>query len=316
MPLTPEEVTEAVEAIKSGKTIAEIEALKPLDGKVVIHTTEGFEKFKENFESDTIGKRVKEIGDSIQTDLENLGFPKIKPEEKYYDQVKRIAGELKNSKENWESEKKELLGKIEAGNGVEELQKTYEEKEAAWKRQEEQYKTQITDLQNSTVTQSKSMLIDREIDKFRSKFKDGLPESLINTHIDTVRNALVKSSKLSDDGKSLIIVNEDNTVKKNANFEPVTLDFELKQRFGDVLDAGKSAQGAGGEGGDGSKTKPPKPGEVPRNDKGELIVKDMKVPDTVKTVVDLDDYLQTELKLEGNDFFDAREHLSDGLPLR
>lgn len=315
MPITPEEGQSIIEAINSGKSITEIEALQPIADKVVVHTTDGFNKFKENLinsELDKkIGGRVKEIYDGIDADLDAIGFAKIGPEEKTFDRIKRLGGEFKNSKTKYDQERAELLAKIEANEGVDVIKAEFDQKQSAWSNKENEYKSTITDLQRNMVNYRKTSIIDSELAQYQGKFKDGLPEALVKTHLDNVRNTIANRTQLSEDGKSLVVLDETGRPRTNpATYEPITLSQEVKALLGDVIQEGRVQKGAGGQGGD-----PKDP--MPKDDKGQIKIEELQIPEEIKTQVALDEYLQKTLELKGEDFFKASQmHGRDkGLPI-
>jgi len=302
MPITPEEVADIIQGINDGKSLSEIESLSPLADKVHIHTNDTLEKFKSNLiETElepAIKPRVRKVYENIDADLDKMGFEKIDGEEKTFDRIKRLGGEYTSMKTKHEEEMSELRRKLEAGEGSQALLDDFQKKEQEWNAKKSELEQQIGSQQKEMVDYRKGTIVSGILSKYRSQIKEGLPETMVNTQLDLITQEVVKSTKLSDDGLSLVVLNPDGSVKKNSgNYEPVTLDAELKSRLGDMLDPGRKAAGAGGQGGD--------PDPNPNPDPDKIEVDKLEIPEEIKTQVQLDEYLQNTLKLEGEKFFEA-----------
>ena len=74
------------------------------------------------------------------------------------------------------------------------------------------------------------------------KFKKGLPESMLDSYLNTERANITAQAKRDEAGN--IRYYEDDKVLLDDKMQPATMDYIVKQRLKDVIDAGTQAQGS------------------------------------------------------------------------
>ena len=126
MPLTAEEIAEARQGLSEGKAITEIAALAGLD-EFTIRTAQQEQDFQTNLIQSKLEPAMKtEVGkiySGLDADiLASSGIEKASTEEKTYDYLKRVVGNMKTKVDGAAQREQELLGKIESGEGASELQ--------------------------------------------------------------------------------------------------------------------------------------------------------------------------------------------------
>lgn len=316
MALSTEEAQSIQSDLQAGKAIADIELLKPL-GDVVLRTQEQETKFKENYskqiEEDIIGPKVSAMHKQYDDDIFAITGNKRVQGVKTYDYLKLEMSALKTKADGSESTINELKAKID-GEGADVLRGEIETWKTKYNTDIGVKDSEIENMQKKHLQFSKLGLVNVAMDEIKGKFIKDLPD-YFGSHKNTVIENIVNHSKLSEDGKSLVLLKPDGTVLKNANFEPMSLSARLSDEFKEVIQNGDGSGGAGGGGGETEAEKAARIAEAAGG--GEKAWEKIQKPDTVKTQVELRQHLiDTYPDLSRNDRIKTMTKLSVDLPMQ
>lgn len=295
---TPEELQEAIE-----KTPELINSVKTVlsNKKFIIQDEAEHTAFKQNYAQTITRDLTKQHADKLEADvLEITGIQK-KPDEKYYEYFKRATSESLSELKTLKTELQTLKEKGPGASAtekarIEQLEKAIEDKN-----------TELENLKNSTkkekVESNALAEIKIALSGLRTNFKKGLPESLITMAENTALAKLKSIAQIDDDGNVIFVDKDNKPLVDDKTFKPLTAKELLERELKDIIDTGKKGTGTGSEDGKGKGSK----GE---NGKFESL------PDTVKTRVQLTDYLLQLGYVKGSPEMDKILEEHKNLPLR
>ena len=282
------------------------------DSKYIVRTEDEEKVFLENFglkvEEEKIKPQVRKIYDQYEGDILSVSGIKKESGEKAYDYAKRVIGEFKTKAERTDAIEKEMSSlkeQIKAGTGDKQLLADLEAVRKAYK--------ELEDSKDKEVGTLKS-----DYDKFKVRseissalsgmvFKKNIPEPAIKAFTDQVINELTNIASLQD-GK--LVFMKDGVPMRNAHnaLNPYTAKELLEERMKEIRDTGKTLNG----GPDVSK-------EITKEfDKTGKVTKiAMIIPDSVKSKVELSEYLVKAGLLRGTEDYNlAYKEYSASLPMR
>lgn len=292
MPITPEDLTELQSQLAAG-TLAENPNYLALTGLGLRVRTETEEQtLLDSYATTRRGEVVSELATNIEKDiLEATGIEK-KPNEKYYDYLKRATGGIKSELENLKK----------AGNPTAAATARITELEALLQGKDAEKEKEVNEIRGTFAQRQINDTVTGAINSVKPAFKP-LDAALLNDVVDARRARFMATytPEMTQDG-SVIFKDKDGKTVNGPDYKPATAEYLVKDFFKDLLAEDKKQPGAGSGG--------QEPGANPAP-LGEL-------PASVKTKVDLVDYLSNVAKLKANskEYNEAYAKYSKDLPLR
>ena len=265
----------------------------------IIRTVEEDKTYLENFKASeiekAIGPKVNEAYSGIDDVVSSTTGIKRKPDEKTSVFTKRVLDELKaKADKHPELEQeiaslKEKVGKNADAKLLADLENVRSEF-ATFKTTKEK---ELESLRKDTEISRKRAIIEAEVNSF--EFDPSVKEPVLKVYKETVINALLQGSEFRDDAM-VFLDDKGNPLRNQAkNLAPYTANEIVAERMKDVIKQKRNLPG------------PPRPGDPAAPPK--------TVPDTVKTKVDLTEYLLKEgLKRGSKEYDEAYSQMSEGLP--
>jgi predicted RNase H-like nuclease (RuvC/YqgF family) len=243
----------------------------------------------------SISPKISEVHSRYDEDIFAVTGLKKKPDEKTYDFNKRVLADLKaKADKHPELEQeiaslKEKVGKNADAKILADLENVRSEF-ATFKTAKEK---ELEDLRKETELSKKRSLIEAEINAF--EFDPTIKESVLKVFRETTINALLNGSEFRD-GQLVFLDDKGNPLRNQAkNLAAYTANEIVAERMKDVIKQKRIITG------------PPKPGDPP--------IQPKSIPDTVKTKVELSDYLLKEgLKRGSKEYDEAYAQMSADLP--
>mgnify|MGYP006921290910 CR=1 FL=1 len=268
--------------------------------KFIIQDESEHDVFKQNYAQSITRDLTKQHAEKLEADvLELTGIVK-KPDEKYYEYLKRATKEALGDRE---SMKNELTLLKEKGNPnvadkarIEQLEKAIIERN----NEIEQLKTNS----KKEVTEVKAMAsIENAISSFKSQYKKGMPESLVSLAEKNALNNLKAMAQVDDNGNVIFVDKDGKPMVDDKTFKPLSAKDLLANELKDLIETGRKGAGTGS-------------GDDDQNDPNKGKGKFTQLPSEVKTRVQLTDYLLTLGYVKGSTEFDAVLEANKNLPLR
>ena len=280
------------------------------DADFIIRTETEEKTFLENYgkkiEEEQIPSKISELHNRYDEDIFSVIGQRKNPTEKTYEFTKRVLGDLKTKAEKAEAIEKEmnsLRQQIKEG-GNDKLLLDLENMKKAYQELEENKTSEITRVK----TDFEKFKIQNELLSASSglNFKKGIPEAATKALLNQAISELSQIASRQED--KLVFLNKDGAPLRNAHnaLNPYTAEELLKERLKDVLDTGKKAEGG-----------PDLNNEIIKEfDKsGKLIKIALVIPDSVKSKVDLSEYLVKSGLLRGTqEYHEAYKEYSKALP--
>ena len=270
---------------------------KPED--FILRTSEEDATYMENFRASEVEKalepEVNKAYSNIDTVLSGITGVKKNANEKTSVYTKRVLDELKSKADKYPdleqeiANLKEKVGKNADAKLLADLENVRAEF-AAFKTAKE---SEIETLRKDTDLNERKSVIEAEVNSF--EFDPSIKENVLKVYKQTIINGLLQSSEKRD-GQIVFLDDKGNPLRNQAkNLAAYTANEIVAERMKDVI---KQKRVLGG---------PPKPGDPPVSPK--------TVPDTVKTKIELTEYLMKEgLKRGSKEYNDAYAQLSEALP--
>lgn len=266
----------------------------------IIRTSEEEKTYLDNFKTAEIEKaiapKISEVHSRYDEDILSVTGLKKKPDEKTYDFNKRVLAELKAKADKlpeFETEiasLKEKVGKNADAKILADLENVRAEF-ASFKTAKE---SEIEKLRNETELSRKRAMIEAEMNGF--EYDTSIKEGVLKVFKDTAVNALLQSSEFRD-GELVFLDDKGNPLRNQAtNLKPYTANEIIAERLKDIIKQKRVLPG------------PPNPGDPKLPPK--------TVPDSVKTKVQLSQYLMGEgMKRGSKEYDDAFSELGKDMPL-
>lgn len=266
----------------------------------IIRTSEEEKTYLDNFKTAEIEKaiapKISEVHSRYDEDILSVTGLKKKPDEKTYDFNKRVLAELKAKADklpDYETEiasLKEKVGKNADAKILADLENVRAEF-ASFKTAKE---SEIEKLRNETELSRKRAMIEAEMNGF--EYDTSIKEGVLKVFKDTAVNALLQSSEFRD-GELVFLDDKGNPLRNQAtNLKPYTANEIIAERLKDIIKQKRVLPG------------PPNPGDPKLPPK--------TVPDSVKTKVQLSQYLMGEgMKRGSKEYDDAFSELGKDMPL-
>lgn len=252
-----------------------------------IRTSDEETEFLKNHETTIVNRKTSEIGAAIEKDvLDVFGEPK-KENEKYHDYVKRA---IKSSKEGLSAMKTELEALKAAGGSTSEADKQrITALENAIATEKESLGSKITEKDKLIHELKTGIVIEKSLSPLRAKYKTGIPESVLSTFENNVVSKISSSMK-EIDGNMVIVDKDGNAVLDPATYKAISVSAFLENELKEVLDEGRQ-QGGAGSGKEGQQQQHQQTIDGVKKDESGAIVEVESVPATVKSKVQLTEYL-------------------------
>lgn len=306
---TAQELGAAIQA--NPALAAELKTFGSSTGYVVRNKDEDSE-FMTNYENQIISKKTSEIANGIERDVaEVFGEPKLE-NEKYHDYAKRAILSSKQKLTDLDKQLKEA--KEAAGtNGSVTEKARIKQLEDAILAEQKTAGTKIEEKDKEIHKLKSSFAIERALAPLRTKYKPGLPESVISVFEANIIEKLTNSMK-EVDGQIVILDEKGEPVLDKNTYKIKTIAQVLEENLSDILDNGKQQAGAGTT----------ESGQNPLNSAGGA-VKDAQgkitavtsVPSDIKTKVQLTNYLlKLGLTIDSKEYSEAHAKFGENLPLR
>ena len=202
---------------------------------------ENYVKTKEEEIASDVTRKIHGEYDKTLTEL--FGTDR-NPNEKTYNFLKRKYGEFKekaDSAEQYKSKIAELEEAVKNNTGDEQLKKELESVRSEYKRQQQEWSNKETEYSQKM----NDYLLDNELDKAMVgfKFKDDIPDELVDTYIDKVKTELKAKAKIVD-GKMIFVDEEGKTlVNKDNALNPYTPQELLSNKLDSLLAKSKKIDG-------------------------------------------------------------------------
>jgi len=274
------------------------EALKKIesgDGDFLVFTETEHKEFLNNLKESDIFKqqidtRVSEIYKQIDADVSSITGEKKPASEKTYDYVKNQLTVLKTQADELATKNTELQKAVEDKSNdeaftlmkkeLDQVKRTHQEKLTEWKAERETMQTDTVKMRvNNALDQSMMGL----------KFKTDIPEDARNAMIQIAKEDINRSAKFIND--KLVFIDENGEVRLDEMMRPLSAQTILETRLKSIVDPGRKL--------DGVDLKDP----VTKKD-GKTIV-NLTLPDSVKTNVDLSNFLSESGLKRGNEDYNA-----------
>lgn len=216
-------------------------------------TDEGKELLKNYADAEVekqIKTRISEIHSAYDKDVEEVLGVKKKEDQKTYDFIKELLGELKELRAKGAGEGSEEVKKLKIK--IKELEDSGSDNALWKKRYEEVVEKAGKDAEkhaNELKAKDEQFVKTQIESEIRSavsslKFKADFPKEAIDALISVNTEKMLKNAKLVD-GK-VIFVGEDGSTKLNEQYKPVTTIDEAKVLFGSMIDDGTGNDKGGG----------------------------------------------------------------------
>lgn len=231
-----------------GSEIAEKVKEAP-DQEFFFQTPEEHDEYLNNFTETQIEKKLgdrigKVYGDIDKDIFETVGREK-KPGEKTYDFLKRTLGEFKEKSDGvsvYEAQIKELNDKLRNNSGDETLKSQYKTLEKKHKEALDRWTEEKEGLEQKYTTFKVESSLNNSIAGM--KFRKDLPEAVVKSYVDTVKNELTGNAVFKDD--RLLFKQGDEILIDKDTMKPLTAQDILADRLKDIIDkGGKSGTGTG-----------------------------------------------------------------------
>lgn len=305
MPVNKEELVKDLDSPEY-QTIAK-EALAKKDFIIRNKTEET--AFLDRYKTDVIEKeipsKINEVHSQYDKDIKELYGAERSQGEKTYEYLKRVATARNSEHQKAVDEVKVLKEQIKGGDPTGTIRKQLEEAENKVKtviaekdKELNEYKTKVSSTER--VSQVRSVYSD-----LKGTFKKEKPALWDRTEKAILDEAFNQS--VIKDGK-LFMTNADGSIRKDAQYNEITVDAFLKNEFKDVVDP-KYVQGGGGaapKGGEGNRGVDPKT----------VTEENFSAPESVKSRDDLVTYMMTIGLVRGSEQFNKiyKKH-SEKLPI-
>lgn len=265
----------------------------------IIRTADEEKTYLENFKTAEVEKsiapKISEVHSRYDEDIFAITGLKKRPDEKTYDFNKRVLADLKaKADKHPELEQeiaslKEKVGKNADAKILADLENVRSEF-ATFKTAKEK---ELEDLRKETELSKKRSLIEAEVNAF--EFDPAIKEGVLKVFKETTINALLNNSEFRD-GQLVFLDDKGNPLRNQSkNLAAYTANEIVAERMKDVIKQKRTIPG------------PPAPGDPKQPLKS--------IPDTVKTRVELSDYLLKEgLKRGSKEYDEAYAQLSADLP--
>lgn len=241
--ITIEQILEAVKN-DNGLAVKILENVPQLPGGA-----EYLKKANDVYFQENIGTKVSEIYNNIDEDVFTITGKRKKAEQKTYDFVKEIIGDLKKEAENNGSgteEVKTLKDKIKTleeqvknGESSAHWKQSYEDVIQQLKTQKEDYEGKMLNMQNDIL--KGRVLADVKGAMSLLKFNSQLPESVIKAMVSQHEEQLIKNAQIIDN--NLVYFDEQGKPLRDLSFNNATASFLLKERLKDILEVEGSSGG-------------------------------------------------------------------------
>jgi len=195
-----------------------------------------------------IKDKVSEIHTAYDNDIHEILGERKETNQKSYDFVKKLVGELKElrikSPDDKDEKIKELNLKIkefeDSGSHNEHWKNTYEEALKKWEEKEQELNDSIKTIKSEFS--GNTVLSELNAAKAGLKFIDSIPDEAINAMYEVEKNKILKNAKI-ENGK-ITYFNEDGSPAMNESYKPVSAQEILAKSLGVVL-AVKESSGGG-----------------------------------------------------------------------
>lgn len=275
-----------------------------------IRTADEDETFAQAQIDDAFSRRNTEIEGNI---LEATGIPK-NAGEKYLDYLKRATKTKADEVTALTAKVKELEKSNPESEAIKELKaqlKTVQDSAAAAKAT---YEKEISEIKASSFNDRVAKALDEQIGKLvlKTYSEDAAENKRITDDLLKVAKEKFLSENKPHESEGVIVFKnkEGNIIRNGTSGHPESLDVLLKPSFDHLVNKGHQQGGAGsGNGGQGN----PNPGGAGGNG-GAKDWKTIKLPSTVKSQLQLTDYLKKDHKLDetSKEFSDAFAALNKG----
>lgn len=265
----------------------------------IIRTPDEEKTYLDNFKTaeveKAIGPEISKLHSHYDDDIFAITGLRKRPDQKTYDFAKEILSDFKGRAEKvkeYEDEIKILREKIEKGTdpkALADLEKVRQDYAAL----KEQSEREIKELKSQFEMTEKKTILESAANAF--EYDSSISKNVLAVYKDTVINELLSKSEKRDN--VLIFLDDQGNPMRNTakNLAPYTAEEIIAERLKDVIKQKRVLPGV------------PKPGEPP--------AKVTTVPDTVKTKIDLGNWLMKEGLKRGTDEYNkAYADLSKDLP--
>ena len=286
------------------------EAIKKItegDGDFQVFTHEEHESFLNNLKETEVFKqqidgRVSEMHQQYDNDFFAVTGKRKAQDEKTYDFIKREVKAIQDQAKELADKNAELEKAVNDKSGTQAIELLRGELDSIKKKHQsykEEAENKYKDLEQSGV----QMRILNEFDRSMTglKFKDAaiIPEDVRNAMINNAKAELSKSATFVE-GK-LVFLDSEGKIMRDENLNVLTPKEILADKLKSIIDAGRKAKGVD--------LKEP---EIKQED-GKIVV-NLSIPDTVRTNVDLTQYLmQSGLKRNTDEYRAAYAKYSEKL---
>lgn len=265
----------------------------------VVRTADEDKTYLENFKTAEVEKsiapKIGEVHSRYDEDIFAVTGLKKRPDEKTYDFNKRVLADLKaKADKHPELEQeiaslKERVGKNADAKLLADLENVRSEF-ATFKTAKE---SELEKLRKDTELNDRKAVIEAEVNSF--EFDASIKENVLKVYKQTIINELLQNSEKRD-GQLVFLDDKGNPLRNQAkNLAAYTANEIVAEKMKDVIKQKRNLPG------------PPKPGDPKQPPKA--------VPDTVKTKVELSDYLSKEGLIRGSkEYNEAYAELSENLP--
>jgi hypothetical protein len=263
--------------------------------------------FRTLIEPSLVGPVTKRHAESLEADVKSLTGIEKKQDEKYYDYFKRAVQEKLGVVSTMETELKELREKGHSNQADKQRISALEKAIADTK---DEMKSKLNEKDQALNKTRASYEVRNEIGKLQSKYKPGLPESLVKIAEQSVIDKLASEVVFQEDGTPTFLNEKKEVALDPQTFKPISIEQRVMEMLKDIVDTGKQQPGGG--------TKPPitPPGGTPPNP-NDPASKYSGIPDTVKTKVQLSEYLLSlGITADNPKFDEILDHDGKGLRIK
>lgn len=279
-----------------------------------IRDTEEEKTFLGNYEKQVAGKITSDFANNIEKDVATIwGQPK-KENEKYHDYLKRVITEAKTGMDTTKQELDALKASSTGTPADKDRIKQLEDLLTTQKNEFTSEKEKLSGELNQTKVTGE---LGKSLGKLQARYQKGIAPELAATFEATVVADVAKRTRFVD-GKYVIVDPADNT---KVLIDPVTyanktLDQELEEKLGPILEKGQAGAGAGQQQQSQQQQSGADAQGVVKDADGK--VTDITIlPADVKTQVQLADFMKKHAVAQGTiEFNKIWEKLGKNLPLR
>lgn len=276
-----------------------VEKLKDVqDGEYVLRSQEEEQEYLKNYAASEvdkkIGDRIKELHSQYDRDIEEATGKKKPDGVKSYEFVKDVLKGYKEKADSayvLEKQIEDLNKKIRENTGDETLKAQYKTLEKKHKEALESWQGEKENLMGEFNKYKVRSALDNSLAGV--KFKKDLPEAVVKSYVDTVKNDMMGNAVFNDDG-DLIFKKDDTVLVDKQTLKPLSAKEILIDKLKDIVETGSKT-------GTGSKTNY-------QTQTGEIVP-----PDSAMVNKDtLAEYLQNELIKKGmtrNEARNSKEYL-------